>query len=138
MAAWLLKSEPSAYSFARLQQEGKARWDGVRNFEARKNLQAMAAGDLCLFYHSGEGKEVVGIARVSRAAYPDPTAKGEDWVAVDVAPVAPLAAPVTLAAIKADPALAQMTLVRRGRLSVSPVTAAELSRVLALGKTKLP
>lgn len=138
MATWLIKSEPSTYSFERLRKEGKTRWDGVRNPEARNNLKSMAVGDLCLFYHSGEGKEIVGVARVTRAAYPDPTTKGEDWVAVDVEPVAPLAAPVTLATIKADRALAQMSVARKGRLSVSPVTAPELARILALAKTKLP
>jgi predicted RNA-binding protein with PUA-like domain len=109
----------------------------VRNFTARNHLRAMQAGDLCLFYHSGEGKQVVGVARVSRAAYPDPTAPGEDWAAVDVEPVQALAEPVSLAAIKSDPALAKMVLVRQGRLSVSPVEAAEFARILTLGKTKL-
>ncbi|MHB8416534.1 MAG: EVE domain-containing protein [Myxococcales bacterium] len=138
MRHWLLKSEPSVYAFDRLVAEGSTRWDGVRNFAARNHLRAMKAGDLCLFYHSGEGKAVVGVARIRREAYPDPTAKGEDWSAVDVEPVAALAEPVTLAAIKADPALARMVLVRQGRLSVSPVEPAEFARVLALGKTPLP
>lgn len=136
-AHFLIKSEPDTYSFADLLRERQTRWDGVRNFEARNNLRAMKAGDLLLFYHSGSGKEVVGVARVAREAYADPTAKGEDWSAVDVEPVKALAAPVTLATIKADPNLTDMALLKRSRLSVVPVSAAEFKRVLALGKTKL-
>ncbi len=97
----------------------------------------MKRGDLCLFYHSGEGKAVVGVARVVREAYADPTARDGDWSAVDVAPVRALSSPVTLAAIKADPALAGMAFVRQGRLSVSPAAPPEFARILALGKTKL-
>jgi predicted RNA-binding protein with PUA-like domain len=133
---WLIKSEPSTYSYAQLEKDGKTAWEGVRNFAARKHLRAMKLGDLCLFYHSGEGKDVVGIARVIRAAYPDPTAKDGDWSAVDIAPVNPLAEPVTLEAIKADKALAKMAFVRQGRLSVSPVEKPEFDRILSLGKTK--
>lgn len=134
---FLVKSEPGTYSFERLQREGRAVWDGVRNFAARNNLRAMKKGDRVLFYHSGEGKDVVGIAEVTRTAYPDPTAKEGDWSAVDLAPVRALTVPVTLAQMKADEALSDMVLVRRPRLSVSPVTPAEFGRVLALGKTKL-
>jgi len=134
---FLAKSEPGVYSWDRFVKEGKAVWDGVRNFEARSNLRAMKKGDLVLFYHSGEGKEIVGVAKVSREAYPDETADEGDWVSVDLAPVKPLAAKVTLAAVKADPDLAEMALVKRSRLSVSRVTPGEFTRVLKLGKTKL-
>ncbi|HEX4335746.1 MAG TPA: EVE domain-containing protein [Polyangiaceae bacterium] len=134
---FLTKSEPDVYSWERFVKEGKAVWDGVRNFEARGNLRAMKKGDLILFYHSGDGKEVVGVAKVLREAYPDKTAEEGDWVAVDIAPVKPLTQPVTLTAVKADPSLAEMSLVKRSRLSVSKVTPAEFKRVLTLGKTKL-
>jgi predicted RNA-binding protein with PUA-like domain len=135
--AWLVKSEPGAYSWDDLVKDERTRWDGVRNFEARNNLRAMKAKDLVLFYHSGEGKEIVGVARVLREAYPDPAAKGEDWSVVDIEPVKRLENPVTLAAIKSDPELAGFALIRRSRLSVVPVTPAELARLLKLGKTKL-
>ena len=113
-------------------------WDGVRNFAARNNLRAMKEGDLAFFYHSNEGKEIVGIARVTKEAYADPGAEdGEDWSVVEVSAVKPLAEPVTLAQIKAHPKLSQMELVRRSRLSVSAVTDAELALVLQAAKTKL-
>jgi predicted RNA-binding protein with PUA-like domain len=134
---WLVKSEPYKYPFDALVRDKKTTWDGVRSFEARNNLRAMSKGDLLLFYHSNEGKEIVGIAKVSASAYPDPTAEDGDWSVVDLAPVKPLTAPVSLAAIKADAKLSEMQLVRRSRLSVVPVTAAEFKRVLELGKTKL-
>ncbi|HEX3596953.1 MAG TPA: EVE domain-containing protein [Polyangiaceae bacterium] len=134
---FLTKSEPDVYSWDRLVKERKAVWDGVRNFEARGNLRAMKKGDLVLFYHSGDGKEVVGVAKVTREAYPDATAKEGDWVAVDIAPVKPLAAAVTLVTIKADSKLAEMAIVKKSRLSVSRVAPAEFARVLELGKTKL-
>ncbi len=136
---WLIKSEPFKYAWDQLVRDGHTYWDGVRNAEARNNLQAMRKGDLALYYHSNEGKEVVGIARVAREAYPDPTAKGDPrWVVVDVEPVAPLERPVTLAEIKEQRVLAEMALVRRSRLSVTPVTKREFDKVLSLGKTKLP
>jgi predicted RNA-binding protein with PUA-like domain len=134
---WLIKSEPSVYAFEALVRDKKTRWDGVRNFEARNNLRAMKEGDLCLYYHSNEGKAVVGVARVVREAYPDPSAKGEDWSVVDVAPVAALASPVSLATVKSHPSLASMQVVKRSRLSVTRVTPEEWKTVLALGKTKL-
>jgi predicted RNA-binding protein with PUA-like domain len=134
---FLIKSEPYKYAFDALVRDKKTRWDGVRNFEARNNLRAMAVGDLLLYYHSNEGKAVVGIAKVVRTAYPDPTADEGDWSAVDVAPVKPLKVPVTLEAIKADAKLADMRLLRRSRLSVVPVTPVEFKRVLELGETKL-
>jgi predicted RNA-binding protein with PUA-like domain len=133
---WLIKSEPFKYSWGRLVADGQTHWDGVRNFEARNNLRAMRVGDRALFYHSNEGREVVGVARVVRSAYADPTS-ADDWSVVDVAPLEPLAAPVTLETIKADATLAQMALVRRSRLSVAPVEPAEFARVLELGRTRL-
>jgi predicted RNA-binding protein with PUA-like domain len=135
---FLVKSEPFKYAFATLCEQGRTMWDGVRNFEARNNLRSMQVGDLLLFYHSNEGKAVVGVAQVVRAAYPDPTAPGEDWSVVDVAPVCPLRSEVTLQMIRQEPRLAQIALLRRSRLSVVPVTAEEFAVVMELGKTKLP
>jgi len=135
-AHWLIKSEPSAYPFSRLQADGRTEWTGVRNFEARNNLRSMAVGDLCLYYHSTEEKAVVGVARVSRAARPDPTAPGEDWASVQVEPLEPLATPVTLERIRQDRRLRTFPLITRGRLSVAPVTAAQFARVLALAKER--
>jgi predicted RNA-binding protein with PUA-like domain len=132
---WLVKSEPSAYSYDQLVADGHTAWTGVRNYTARNNLRAMKKGDTVLFYHSNEGKAVVGVARVSREAYPDPTTK-DDWSAVDIEPVRPLARPVTLTELKADSVGSKMALVRLGRLSVTPVTQAELDRVLDLAKRR--
>ncbi|HKA16175.1 MAG TPA: EVE domain-containing protein [Myxococcota bacterium] len=134
---WLVKSEPGTYSWDDLVRDRTTRWDGVRNAQARNNLQAMQVGDLALFYHSGEGKEVVGVSKVVKAAYPDPTTNDERWVVVDLAPVAPLRQPVALADIKRDAALADLALVRQGRLSVMPIDPRAFARILALGKTKL-
>jgi len=134
---YLVKSEPYKYPFERLLKDKRTSWDGVRNFEARNHLRSMKVGDLLLFYHSNEGKEIVGIARVTRTAYADPTAEEGDWSVVDLAPVKSLTAPVSLAAIREDKKLGQMQLLRRSRLSVVPVTPAEFKRVLELGKTKL-
>ena len=136
MQYWLMKSEPDVYPFARLQEEKTARWDGVRNFEARNNLRAMKKGDLVLFYHSSEGKEVVGIATVAKEAYPDPTATEGDWSAVDLAAVKPLKKPISLDTLKADKVLKDMKLVKISRLSVSPVTKEEFDRILELTGTK--
>lgn len=133
---WLVKSEPSVYAFAELESDGRTVWDGIRSYEARNNLRAMKKGDLLLFYHSNEGKEIVGVARVAREAYADATTD-EDWSVIDVEPVAPLAEPVTLATIKKSPKLRTMALVKKSRLSVTPVTAAEFTAVLAAAKTKL-
>ena len=135
---WLLKSEPFKYPWDRFVDEGQTFWDGVRNFEARNNMRAMRVGELALFYHSNEGKAIVGIARVVREAYPDPTAEGADWSAVDFVPVAPIVRPVTLEAARSDRLLSRMALIRRSRLSVAPVEADEFTRVLALGETRLP
>lgn len=135
---WLMKSEPFKYSWDQLVEDKSTYWDGVRNYEARNNLAAMKKGDLALYYHSNEGKEVVGVARVKKTAYPDPTTDDDRWVVVDVAPVVKLKEPVTLAMIKADPKLAEMSLVKRSRLSVVPVERVEFNHVLKLGRTKLP
>jgi predicted RNA-binding protein with PUA-like domain len=117
--------------------EGRAAWDGVRNFEARNNLRAMKKGDLVLFYHSNEGKAVVGIAKVVREAYAEKTTDEGEWSSVDLAPVKPLSVPVTLAQIKADSKLTDILLVKRSRLSVVPVSAAHFAHILKLGVTKL-
>jgi predicted RNA-binding protein with PUA-like domain len=135
---WLIKSEPNAYAFSKLVADGRTTWDGVRNFEARNNLRAMKEGDLALFYHSTIGKEVVGVARVVREAYPDPSAQGEDWSAVDFGPAFPLKKPVSLDTMKNDKALAGLQLITRGRLSVVPVSPTHFERILALGETKAP
>jgi predicted RNA-binding protein with PUA-like domain len=137
-AHFLIKSEPFKYSFDKLVKDGRTTWDGVRNFEARNHLRSMKVGDLCLFYHSNEGKAVVGIAKVLREAFPDPTAKDGDWSVVDVGPVMPLAVPVTLETMRETPGLEEIKVVTRPRLSVMPVTAKEFATVLRLGKTKLP
>jgi predicted RNA-binding protein with PUA-like domain len=134
---WLAKSEPFKYPWAQLVADKNTAWEGVRNFEARNNLRAMKKGDLVLFYHSSEGKEIVGIAKVAKEAYPDATAEEGDWSVVDLAPVKPLEQPVSLAAIKADKQLANMLLLRRSRLSVVPVTSADFERILELSATKL-
>ena len=136
-AHWLVKSEPYKYPFEQLAKDKRTTWDGVRNFEARNNLRAMKKGDLVLFYHSNEGKEIVGVAKVVREAYADPTAEGEDWSVVDIAPLKALKTPVTLATIKSDEELAEMQLLRRSRLSVVPVTPAQFARVLSLSGTKV-
>lgn len=133
MRHWLIKSEPGAYAFDQLLVDGRTSWTGIRNNTARLNLLAMSPGDLCLYYHSNEGKAVVGIAEVVKAAYRDPTAEEERWVCVDVAPVRALPSPVTLATFKADPVLAASELVRQSRLSVAPFTPEQYARVLELG-----
>ena len=137
-AYWLVKSEPSAYAWEQLVRDGRTAWDGVRNALARQHLAAMRKGDLVLYYHSNEGKEVVGIARVLRTSYRDPKADDPRWLAVDVEPVRPLAAPVSLAAIKADTLLEGLALIRQSRLSVMPVSKPHFERILALGKTRAP
>ena len=134
MKYWLAKSEPKKYSWDDFVSEGRDYWDGVRNYQARNNLSAMKIGDRVLFYHSVTGKEVVGIAEVVREAYQDPTTDDERWVAVDMVPVEKLARPVTLADIKAEPALAEVPLVKQSRLSVVPLLASEYRKILSLAK----
>jgi predicted RNA-binding protein with PUA-like domain len=131
---WLVKSEPDAYSWADLVRDGKTAWTGVRNYAARLHLNAMRVGDRVLFYESVTTKAVLGTAKVTRTAFPDTTADEPGWVAVEIAADKPLAQPVTLAQIKAEPALAKMTLLRIARLSVQPVTKAEFERVVKLGQ----
>jgi predicted RNA-binding protein with PUA-like domain len=132
MAHWLIKSEPSVYSWDHFVKDKKTSWTGVRNAQAAINLKAMKTGDLCFFYHSNEGKEIVGIAKVTKTAYLDPTDKAGKAVTVDVAPVEKLKQPVTLAAIKADPKFKEMGLVRQSRLSVSPVGAEHWNLILKM------
>ena len=129
---WLVKSEPNAYSWSDLVKEKKSSWTGVRNFTARNNLRSMRVGDEVLFYHSVTDKAVVGIARVVRAAYPDPTAKEGDWTTVDLEPIKPLRHPVTLDQIKAKRPLKNISLVRQSRLSVHALTGAEFREIVNL------
>ena len=137
MNYWLVKSEPFEYSYDDLVKEGRTMWDGVRNYAARKHLRGMKLGDLVLFYHSRKGLEVVGICKVVKEYYPDPTAEKGDWSVVDVEPVKAFNKAVALSTIKATPELEQMPLVRIGRLSVMPLTEGEFNKVLELGETKL-
>ncbi|WP_299255829.1 EVE domain-containing protein [uncultured Cytophaga sp.] len=132
MNYWLIKSEPFKYSFDQFLKDKKTFWDGVRNYQARNNLRAMKKGDLLLFYHSNEGKEVVGIAKIVKEAYQDPTTEDPNWVVVDVAPVQKLKNPVTLAMVKADKRLENMSLVKSMRLSVQPVRKEEFDIILEL------
>ena len=129
---WMVKSEPDSYAWSQLVADGRTAWTGVRNFAARLHLRAMRPGDVVLFYHSVEGKEVVGIAKVVAEAYPDPTASEGDWSCVDLAPVKALKHPVTLAEIKTNPRLKEMKLLRQSRLSVAPVAAAEYEEILRM------
>ncbi len=134
---FLLKSEPAKYAWDDFVRDGSTYWDGVRNAQARNNLQAMRVADLALYYHSQEGKEVVGVARVTREAYPDPSSDDPRWVVVDLEPVTPLTRPVSLAEIKADPGLRGIPLVKHSRLSVMPIERSAFQRILALGRTRL-
>ena len=130
---WLVKQEPGDYSWDDFVSDGGTKWTGVRNFAARNNLRRMQNGDRVLFYHSGEDKAVVGIAKVTRTAYRDTTAEEGDWSAVDLAPVKPLRRPVTLAEIKAEPKLKNIALVRQSRLSVQPLGAKEFELIVRMG-----
>jgi predicted RNA-binding protein with PUA-like domain len=133
---WLVKQEPESYAWETFLKEGRTAWTGVRNFQARNHLRAMRRGDPVLYYHTGEAKQVVGLARVDKEPYPDPTANENGWVCVDLAPVKTLVRPVPLAVLKSDKALQAMTLLRQSRLSVTPLTEAEFLRILALAETK--
>jgi len=130
---WLVKQEPGAYSWSDFQKERGTSWTGVRNYTARNNLRKMKKGDEVLFYHSGEDKAVIGIARVLKTAYPDSTATEGDWSAVDLAPVRPLGKPVTLAEIKGTSTLQTLPLIRQSRLSVMPIGAAEFRKIVEMG-----
>ena len=133
MAAYfLVKSEPDTYSFEDLQRDGKTVWDGVRNFTARGHLKEMKLGDQVLFYHSGESKDVVGIAEVAKESFPDASDETGRFLAVELKAVRPLKGPVTLAAMKAEPSLADLKMIRQGRLSVSPVTPGEWTAILRM------
>ncbi len=132
MAYWLMKSEPFKYSWDQLLKDKKTFWDGVRNYGARNNLRAMKKGDLAFFYHSNEGVEIVGVVQIVKEAYPDPTSDDPNWVVVDVKPHQTLQKTVPLSAIKAEKKLANMALVRLGRLSVQPVTPEEWALVMKM------
>ena len=136
MAYWLVKSEPSAYSWDQFQKEGQTRWDGIRNYAARLHLRAMKKNDQVLYYHSNTGLEIVGIARVSKEAYPDPTSDEEGWVAVDLKAVRKLKKPLSMKQIKEDKRLKNMALLRISRLSVQPVTDEEWAVIMELAMEK--
>lgn len=136
MNYWLVKSEPFKYSWDQFVKDGKTFWDGVRNYAARNNLKAMKKGDQVFFYHSNEGLEIVGIAEVAKEHYQDPTTTDPNWVVVDLKPLKPLKTPVTLAQVKADKRLANLQLVRLGRLSVSAVTPEEHKIIMEMANTK--
>lgn len=133
MNHWLVKSEPFKYSWEKFNKDGRTFWDGVRNYQARNNLREMKVGDLVLFYHSNEGKNVVGIAKVVKEAYQDPTTDDTNWVVVDLVPVQSLDKPVTLEQIKAEESLKDISLVRQGRLSVMSLKATEFDKILEMG-----
>lgn len=133
MNYWLVKSEPSEYSWQQFVKDGRTHWDGVRNYQARNNLKAMKVGDLVLFYHSVKAKEVIGIARVVRAYYPDPTTDDDRWVVTDMVPEEELAKPVHLDRIKKDPRLENIALVRQARLSVMPLKREEFDAIVEMG-----
>jgi predicted RNA-binding protein with PUA-like domain len=130
---WLVKQEPETYPWDAFVRDGRTTWEGVRNYQARNSLKAMRPGDQVLFYASSDAKSVVGIAEVSKAAFPDTTADEPGWVAVELRPVRKLVRPVTLAQVKAEPSLAKIALVRQGRLSVMPLGRAEFARIVKLG-----
>ncbi len=136
MNYWLVKSEPDAFSWDQQVANGVEPWTGVRNHSAKLNLKAMKAGDLAFFYHSNIGKEIVGIVKVAREAYPDPTAEAGDWVCVDMQAVQPLPKPVSLATIKTDPRFQELALVRLSRLSVAPVSAEHWKEICKMGGIK--
>jgi predicted RNA-binding protein with PUA-like domain len=137
MSFWLIKSEPFVFSFSDLQRDGFSMWDGVRNYGARNFLRAMERDDILLFYHSNEGLEIVGIAKVLHTAYPDPTAEKGDWSAIDIVPVKKLNRAVTLKEIKQHPELQDIGLIKQSRLSVMPVTDAQFDIIMQLSETKL-
>jgi predicted RNA-binding protein with PUA-like domain len=137
MNYWLIKSEPDAYSWDQLVKEKETFWSGVRNYAARNNLKAMKKGDLAFFYHSNEGKDIVGIAKVVKEHYPDATAKEGEWYGVDFAALKPMKKPVTLGQMKKEASLKNMELLRIARLSVSKVSAKEFEKILQMGETKI-
>ena len=134
MNHWLVKTEPGTYSWEKFVKEGRAMWDGVRNYQARNNLMKMKRGDAVLFYHSNVGKEVVGVAKVVKESFPDPTAKEPGWVAVELKPVKELKRPVGLDQIRREPKLKDILLVRHSRLSVMPITLADFRFIVEIGE----
>jgi predicted RNA-binding protein with PUA-like domain len=132
MACWLLKSEPHKYSWEMMVKDGRTHWDGVRNHQAAINLKAMQVGDQAFFYHSNEGKEIVGVVEIVRTAYLDPSDPAARFVMVDVSPVSPVKTPVTLAQMKAEPKLADLALIRQSRLSVVPVSDAHWAIIMEM------
>ena len=134
---WIIKQEPSQYNWKQFEKDRETYWDGVRNYQARNNLKNMKKGDNLLFYHSVVGKEIVGIAEVTREAYPDPTTDDERWVVVDLKPIKPFKVPVTLEEIKSHKELSEIALIKQTRLSVIPITKKEFQVLLKLGKTSL-
>lgn len=132
---WLVKQEPTAYSWTDFLKDGRTAWTGVRNFQARNNLRAMKKGDLVLYYHSVTNPSVVGIAKVVKEAYADPTAKEGDWSCVDLIPVKSLCTPVSLATIKADPSFSQIALIKQSRLSVMPLSSWEYEKIVTMGNS---
>ena len=137
MQYWLVKQEPEKYPWAQFVKDKGTYWDGVRNYQARNNLRTMKKGDLVMYYHSVSEKAVVGVAKVTTEAYPDPTAKEEGWSVVDLKPVKAMVESVTLYQIKTDPKLVDIALIKQSRLSVLPLRVAEFKRILQLGKTKV-
>ena len=137
MQYWLVKQEPEKYPWAQFVKDKGTYWDGVRNYQARNNLRTMKKGDLVMYYHSVSEKAVVGVAKVTTEAYPDPTAKEEGWSVVDLKPVKAMVESVTLYQIKTDPKLVDIALIKQSRLSVLPLCVAEFKRILQLGKTKV-
>tara|TARA_B100001250_G_scaffold191176_1_gene164289 strand:- start:518 stop:931 length:414 start_codon:yes stop_codon:yes gene_type:complete len=137
MNHWLVKQEPEKYPWSQFVKDKGTYWDGVRNYQARNNLRAMKKGDHVFFYHSVSEKAVVGVAKVTREAYPDPTAKEGDWSVVDLKAVKAMAEPVTLEQIKADSKLSEIALIKQSRLSVMPLRPSEFRRILQLGQTKI-
>ncbi len=136
MNYWLVKSEPFKYSWEQFTKDKRTFWDGVRNYQARNNLRAMKKGDLVMWYHSNEGKEIVGIAKVVKESYQDPTTSDTNWVVVDLSPFKSLKKAVTLEQIKAEPRLQQIGLIKQGRLSVMPLSVDEFDLILAMSETK--
>lgn len=137
MNYWLVKQEPSKYSWEQFVQDKETYWDGVRNYQARNNLKEMKNGDQVLFYHSVVGKEIMGIAKVTKEAYPDPTTDDDRWVVVNLKPVVSMTNTVTLEDVKAHPDLQSIALVKQSRLSVSPLTKEEFHIILEMGQTKI-
>ncbi len=137
MGFWLVKQEPSKYSWEEFLKDKKTYWDGVRNYQARNNLQAMKKGDQVFFYHSVVGKQIMGVAQVTRESYPDPTTDDPAWVVVDLKPVKTLKVPVTLEQIKSHPQLKEISLIKQSRLSVMPLTQSEYKIILEMGKTQV-